>query len=185
MSEKVTAGSDFLGDIAPKFAEMNDDVLFGQIWSREQELSPKIRSMITVAGLMGAGILDESLRGHLEKALENGVKKEELVEIITHLAFYTGWAKAWSAFYMLKGILEKYTGESSCQSCSLFGLGNELKEKSHFNGKVYVNEIYGLDKPVLVDNVTFEPGCRNNWHIHQAGQTLLVTDGRGWYQEEG
>lgn len=66
----------------------------------------------------------------------------------------------------------------------LFDKGN-LIESEHFNGKVYIKEIYGFDRPVLIDNVTFEPGCRNNWHIHQVGQTLLVTNGRGWYQEEG
>lgn len=102
--KKVTAGRDYLGDFAPKFAELNDDVLFGEVWSREQQLSPRERSLITVSALMAMGILDQSLQGHLARAKENGVTKEEIVEVITHLAFYTGWPKAWAAFAMAKEI---------------------------------------------------------------------------------
>lgn len=94
----VTDGRDYLGNFAPKFAEINDDVLFGQVWSREKELSARDRSLITVAALMGSGITDQSLRGHLQKAKENGVTKDEMVEVVTQLAFYTGWPKAWSVF---------------------------------------------------------------------------------------
>ena len=67
----------------------------------------------------------------------------------------------------------------------LFGLGKESSDTEHFNGKVYVNEILDFEYPMLADTVTFAPGVRNNWHIHQAGQILMVTDGTGWYQEEG
>ena len=98
MSKNVTAGRDCLGTFAPQFAEFNDDVLFGQVWSREEQLSPRDRSMITVAALMGAGITDASLKGHIEKAKENGITKDEIVEIITQLAFYTGWPKGWAVF---------------------------------------------------------------------------------------
>ena len=72
--KKVTDGRDYLGDFAPKFAEINDDILFGQIWSREKELSARDRSLITVAALMGSGITDQSLRGHLQKAKGNDKK---------------------------------------------------------------------------------------------------------------
>ncbi len=94
----VTAGRDYLGNFAPQFAAINDDILFGQVWSREQQLPARDRSLITVAALMGAGITDTSLRGHLEKARENGVTKAEMVEVITQLAFYTGWPKGWAVF---------------------------------------------------------------------------------------
>lgn len=104
MTEKVTAGRDYLGDFAPKFAEINDDVLFGQIWSRQEQLSARDRSMITVAALMGAGITDTSMKSHLENAKKNGVTKEELVEIVTQLAFYTGWPKAWAVFAMAREV---------------------------------------------------------------------------------
>lgn len=103
-NKKVTAGRDAFGDFAPKFAEMNDDVLFGEIWSREKELSPRDRSLITVSALFGAGILDYSFQGHLQKAKENGITKEEITEVITQLAFYSGWPKAWAALFMAKEI---------------------------------------------------------------------------------
>jgi 4-carboxymuconolactone decarboxylase len=106
MEKRVTDGRDYLGTFAPTFAEINDDVLFGQVWSREHELSLRDRSMITIAGLMGAGILDQSLKGHLEKGRKNGITKGEIAEIITHLAFYTGWPKGWVAFSMAREVYE-------------------------------------------------------------------------------
>lgn len=102
--KKVTAGRDYLGDFAPKFAEINDDVLFGEVWSREQQLSARDRSLITVSALMASGILDSSLKAHLTKARENGITKDEIVEVITHVAFYAGWPKAWAAFYLAKEV---------------------------------------------------------------------------------
>ncbi len=102
--KKVTAGRDYLGDFAPKFAELNDDVLFGEVWAREEQLSLRDRSMTTVSALMAMGILDQSLKGHLLRAKENGITQEEIVEVITHLAFYTGWPKAWAAFSMAKEV---------------------------------------------------------------------------------
>lgn len=96
--KKVTDGRDYLGTFAPQFAAINDDVLFGEVWSRESELAPRDRSLITVAALMGAGITDTSMRGHLQKAKENGITKDEIVEVITQLAFYTGWPKGWAVF---------------------------------------------------------------------------------------
>ena len=102
--KKVTAGRDILGDFAPKFAALNDDVLFGEVWSREEQLSARDRSLITVAALMGSGILDSSLKHHLVKAKENGITKDEIVEVITHVAFYAGWPKAWAAFRLAKEV---------------------------------------------------------------------------------
>lgn len=101
---KVTAGRDKLGEFAPKFAELNDDVLFGQVWSREDKLSTRNRCIVTVTALMSSGILDDSLKFHLENAKNNGVTKEEIAEIVTHAAFYVGWPKAWAVFNMAKEI---------------------------------------------------------------------------------
>lgn len=101
---KVTAGRDELGDFAPKFAELNDDILFGEVWSREDILSVRDRSIVTVAVLMASGILDNSLKFHLLNAKNYGVTKEEIVEILTHAAFYAGWPKAWAAFRMAKEV---------------------------------------------------------------------------------
>ena len=103
-TQKVTAGRDQLGNFAPQFAELNDDVLFGQVWSRENELSHRDRSLITVTALMASGITDSSLSFHLQNAKKNGISKDEIVEVLTHLAFYTGWPKAWAVFRMAKEI---------------------------------------------------------------------------------
>ena len=103
---KVTAGRDQMGDFAPKFAELNDDVLFGEVWSREDELSLRDRSIITVTALMSGGILDDSLKFHIVNARNNGVTQTEMVEIITHAAFYAGWPKAWAALRMARSVYE-------------------------------------------------------------------------------
>lgn len=104
--KQVTAGRDALGEFAPKFAELNDDVLFGQVWSREAELSPRDRSLITVTALIASGILDSSLQHHMQRAKENGITQEEMAEAITHIAFYAGWPKAWAAFRTAKELYE-------------------------------------------------------------------------------
>ncbi|WP_066718793.1 carboxymuconolactone decarboxylase family protein [Clostridium sp. Marseille-P299] len=101
---KITAGRDELGKFAPKFAELNDDVLFAEVWSREDKLSARDRSIVTVTCLMASGILDNSLKFHLQNAKNHGVTKEEISEILTHAAFYAGWPKAWAAFRMAKEI---------------------------------------------------------------------------------
>lgn len=104
--EKVTAGRDALGEFAPKFAQLNDDILFGEVWSREDKLSARDRSIVTVVALMSSGILDSSLEFHLKNAKNHGVTKDEIAEILTHAAFYAGWPKAWAAFRMAKKIWE-------------------------------------------------------------------------------
>ncbi|HCE34315.1 MAG TPA: 4-carboxymuconolactone decarboxylase [Clostridiales bacterium] len=104
---KQTAGRDKLGDFAPKFAELNDDVLFGEVWSREQELSLRDRSLITVVALVSSGITDSSLKYHLQNAKNHGVTKTEMAEAITHIAFYVGWPKAWAAFNLAKGVYDE------------------------------------------------------------------------------
>ena len=101
---KQTAGRDQLGDFAPKFAELNDDVLFGEVWSREDKLPLCDRSIVTVTALMSQGLVDSSFKYHLMSAKNNGVTAEEMAEIITHAAFYAGWPKAWAAFRMAKEV---------------------------------------------------------------------------------
>lgn len=104
MTIKQTAGREQLGSFAPKFAELNDDVLFGEVWSREDKLSLRDRSLVTVVSLMSQGLTDESFRYHLITAKNNGITKDEIAEIITHAAFYCGWPKAWAVFRMAKEI---------------------------------------------------------------------------------
>lgn len=102
--KKQTAGRDALGAFAPKFAELNDDVLFGEVWAREAKLSPRDRSIVTVTILMTKGIFDNSLKYHISNARNHGVTAEEMAEILTHAAFYAGWPNAWAAFNLAKEI---------------------------------------------------------------------------------
>lgn len=186
--EKQTAGRKGLGEFAPKFAQLNDDVLFGEIWSREDRLSLKNRCMITIAGLMGKGCLDNSFKYHLMNAKNNGITKEEIAEIITHLAFYCGWPNAWAAFNMAKEVYNDKE-ESSQNHGGIFGIGEpNVNFAKYFIGNSYLKPLAKTDN-MFIANVTFEPGCRNNWHIHHSskdgGQILICVDGEGWYQEEG
>lgn len=103
---KVTAGRDEMGTFAPKFAQLNDDVLFGEVWSREEQLSPRDRSMVTVTALMASGILDSSLKYHILNAKNHGVTAQEMAELLTHAAFYAGWPKAWAALRLAKEVYE-------------------------------------------------------------------------------
>jgi 4-carboxymuconolactone decarboxylase len=186
--EKQTAGRDALGDFAPKFAALNDDVLFGEVWARTDVLSPKIRSIITVSALIGKGMVTDALKYHLQSARKNGVTKAEMAELLTHIAFYAGWPNAWAAFPMAQAV---YADDTMPESHGgFFGLGqpNDAYAK-YFIGQSYLNPVSQPDDPLAIFNVTFEPGCRNNWHIHHAtsggGQILICVDGEGWYQEAG
>ena len=100
---KQTAGRDNLGKLAPKFAELNDDVLFGEVWSREDKISARDRSLITISALFSAGLFPQ-LKSHIAIGKEHGITKEELVEVVTQLAFYCGWPKAWSTFPIIEEI---------------------------------------------------------------------------------
>ena len=105
MSKEPSAAQKLLGDIAPKLADLTDDVLFGDVWER-RGLSKRDRSLATVAALVALNRPDQ-LRFHLNFAVQNGVKKEELIEVITHLAFYSGWPNAVSAVMVAKEVLSK------------------------------------------------------------------------------
>ena len=112
MSEKIvqTAGRNQLGEFAPEFAHFNDDVLFGENWNN-QDIDVKTRCIITVVALMSQGITDSSLKYHIENAKSHGVTRQEMSAIITHVAFYAGWPKAWAVFNLAK---EVYLEDSSC-----------------------------------------------------------------------
>ena len=188
---KQTAGHDSLGDFAPKFAELNDNVLFGEVWSREDKLSLKSRSIVTISALIGKGIIDNSLKYHLMTAKNNGITKEEMAEILTHIAFYAGWPNAWAAFNMAKEVYTEEIKNSKEEHGGFFGLGEpNTAFAEYFIGNSYLKPLTNpKETKVFIANVTFEPGCRNNWHIHHAksegGQILICIDGEGWYQEEG
>jgi 4-carboxymuconolactone decarboxylase len=105
MSERPTNGRKAFGDIAPALAQYTDDVLFGDVWTRPG-LSPRDRSLITVAALV-AGYRTNELPFHLKRALENGVSRDELIELITHLAFYSGWPTASSALPIARRVFQE------------------------------------------------------------------------------
>ena len=103
--EKIvqTAGRNALDEFAPEFAHFNDDVLFGENWNNE-DIDLKTRCIITVVALMSSGVTDSSLKYHLENAKNNGVTAKEIAAVITHVAFYAGWPKAWAVFNMAKEV---------------------------------------------------------------------------------
>jgi 4-carboxymuconolactone decarboxylase len=105
MRKEPSAAEKMIGDFAPKLVELTDRVLFGDVWER-RELSKRDRSLATVAALIALNRPDQ-LRFHLGKALENGLKKEELIEVITHLAFYAGWPNAMTAIMIAKEVFSK------------------------------------------------------------------------------
>jgi len=193
MGEKIvqTAGRTALGDFAPDFAHYNDDVLFGENWNNE-DIDLKTRCVITVVALMASGITDSSLVYHLENARVHGVTKKEIAAIITHAAFYVGWPKGWAVFNMAKDVWKEdvSAGDAKAkhQSEMVFPIGKPNDGfAQYFIGKSYLAPV--STSQVGIFNVTFEPGCRNNWHIHHAdkggGQILVCVAGRGYYQEEG
>lgn len=189
MTIKQTAGRDSLGDFAPEFAHLNDDILFGEVWNRNDKLPLKLRSIVTVSALIGKGIVDSSLKYHLTTARKNGVTKSEMAEILTHIAFYAGWPNAWAAFNMAKEVYADEEAEAEGHG-GFFGLGEKNDAFApYFIGQSYLKQLTDEGAYLPIHNVTFKPGCRNNWHVHHAtkggGQVLICVEGEGWYQEEG
>ena len=192
MKKKIvqTAGREQLGDFAPAFAHLNDDVLFGEVWN-EEALDIKTKCIITVVSLMASGITDSSLNYHLINAKNHGVTKEEIAAVITHCTMYTGWPKGWAVFRLAKEVWNEETkaatGKDRFQNEIMFPIGEPNPYGQFFVGQSYLAPVSTEQLPIF--NVTFEPGCRNNWHIHHAksggGQLLICVGGRGYYQEWG
>lgn len=192
-----TAGRDQLGKFAPAFAHFNDDVLFGENWN-DAGIDHKTRCIVTVVALVSSGVADSSLSYHLRNAKNAGVTREEIAAVITHVAFYAGWPKAWAAFNQAKEIWTTdgagfesapgNAGRAEHEASMVFPVGapNDAFAQ-YFTGQSYLAPVSA--EQVGVYNVTFEPGCRNNWHVHHAkqagGQILVCVAGRGFYQEWG
>lgn len=189
---RQTAGRTQLGEFAPKFAELNDDILFGEVWSRTDKLSLRDRSVVTVTALVSSGIIDTSLMHHLQMAKNNGVTRTEIAEILTQVAFYAGWPKAWGAFRLATEVWNEPSDSTDARQRfeqeMIFPVGepNDAYAR-YFIGRSYLASV--STEQLNIANVTFEPGCRNNWHIHHAstggGQLLICVAGDGWYQEWG
>ena len=193
MSKKITqtAGRNQLGEFAPMFAHLNDDVLFGEVWNVEA-ISVKTKCIITVVSLMASGITDSSLTYHLQNAKAHGVTKEEIAAIITHATMYVGWPKGWAVFRLAKEVWNEaapeLTEKDRYQNTIFFPIGDPNDAfAQYFVGQSYLAPVSLEQVPIF--NVTFEPGCRNNWHVHHAtsggGQMLICVGGRGYYQEWG
>ncbi len=192
-----TAGRMQLGEFAPEFAHINDDILFGEVWSRNDILSLRDRSLVTLTSLISQGITDSSLKHHLQYAKNNGITRTEISEVITHMAFYSGWPKVWAAFNLAKEIWANgetvQNAEGKVEDSLNFPVGNpNTAYAKYFVGNSYLASLTpknlkeGENTVQPMSNVTFEPGCRNNWHIHHgARQILICVSGKGWYQEWG
>ena len=185
--EKIvqTAGRKALGEFAPDFAHYNDDVLFGENWNNG-DIDHKTRCIITVVALMSSGITDSSLKYHLENAKKAGVTRKEIAAVITHVAFYAGWPKAWAVFNMAKEVWTEEISDTDekakHQAEMVFPIGAPNDGfKQYFIGQSYLAPL--STSQVGIYNVTFEPGARTNWHKHSGGQILLVLAGEGRYQE--
>ena len=186
-----TAGRDALGEFAPKFAELNDDVLFGEAVWNDSTLSLHDHSLVTISILLGKGMVDSSFRSHLEMGKKHGITRKEIAALLTQAAFYAGWPNAWAGFRMAKEVWadnDAATEKERFQQQMIFPIGDpNTAYAKYFIGNSYLARI--STEQIPFSNVTFEPGCRNNWHIHQArkggGQMLVGVAGRGWYQEEG
>ncbi len=164
--EKITqtAGRDQLGSFAKNFAHFNDDILFGENWNGG-DIDLKTRCIITIVSLISQGIVDSSLKYHLQNAKKHGVKKSEIASIITHNAFYAGWPKAWAAFNLAKEVWNENLSDADSSKMShedsmLYPIGDENPYGKYFVGKSYLYPI--CKEQVSMYNVTFEPGCRNN-----------------------
>ena len=187
---KQTAGRDQLGTIAPLFAHLNDDVLFGEVWDQEA-IDIKTKCIVTVTTLMASGITDASLAHHLANAKAHGVSRDEIVAVVTHAAMDCGWPKGWAVFRMIKEVWgeDEQVGATSVDESQglsdIFPMGEPNDAYAqYFIGRSWLAPLG--DPQLGADNVAFEPGCRNNWHVHhKGGQVLICVAGRGWYQEWG
>ena len=185
-----TAGREALGQFAPLFAEANDDFLFGKVWN-DPSVDVKTRCLLTVTALVASGMTDSALQYHLQNAKEHGVTQEEIAGVLTHVGFYAGWPKAWAAFGMAKKVWAEeapLTDKDRFQQEIMFPIGAPNDGYAqYFAGQSYLAPV--STEQVKIFNVTFEPGCRNNWHIHHAdkggGQMLICVGGKGIYQAWG
>jgi len=183
-----------MGDIAPKLAELTDEVLLGDVWERPG-LAKRDRSLITVAALIALGRPDQ-LRSHIRLARQNGVTEAELVETITQLAFYSGWPNAISAVGVARDVFNEDAGQEKKRAARAEQAAVVTKAGSqpsvagdavNFTGAVRVDSRFQRPSPARVGGgvVSFEPGARTAWHTHPLGQSLIVTAGNGQVQHWG
>jgi 4-carboxymuconolactone decarboxylase len=192
-ARRRTAVQESAGVVAPPLAALTNDVLFGDLW-RRPGLAPRDRSLVTVAALIANGQA-EQMPFHVNRAMDAGLTEAQLSEAVTHLAFYTGWPRAMSAVPVVKTILAN-RAPAAFQVAGTTGPviriqrhGGQLPRTgaaSNFTGTVRVASGFQAEAPARIAGgiVTFEPGARTAWHTHPLGQTLIVTAGCGWVQQD-
>jgi 4-carboxymuconolactone decarboxylase len=175
-----------LGPIAPKLAQLTNDVVFADLW-RRTDLSPRDRSLVTIAALSAGGDGDQ-LAFHVQRGLENGLTQPQIVEALTHLAFYAGWPKANAAIGVAGKVFARQEVATMSQ-VQVIRPGQEPKAgpADYFTGSVSVASPFKGTGAARLGGatVTFQPGAHTNWHTHPLGQLLIVTAGHGWVQVEG
>lgn len=186
---RASAVKERVAPVSLKLAELTNGVLFGDLW-RRTDLSPRDRSLVTIAALAAAGDGDQ-LDFHLRRGLENGLARSELSEAITHLAFYAGWPKAMAASGVAKTVFESRRDAVSNVEPKLqvtpAGQSPTPGPDNYFTGSVSVASRFEATGGARLGGatVTFQAGGHTNWHTHPLGQLLIVTAGRGWVQVEG
>ncbi|KQV82126.1 carboxymuconolactone decarboxylase family protein [Rhizobium sp. Root1220] len=174
---------------APMLAELTNRVLFGDLWQRP-DLSARDRTLVTMAALIANG-QPEQLPFHTNRAMDNGLTRQEASEVVTHVAFYAGWPRAMSAVPALTKVFE--TREASALVApddvrvTRAGEGRAAAPEHYFTGKVETSGFYRGDAPARIGGATvsFMAGARTAWHTHPLGQTLLIVSGKGLVQKEG
>lgn len=163
--------------VAPKFAQLTNDVVFDNLW-RRSDLTVRDRSLVTLSALAAMGD-DDQLDFYLRRGVESGLTREQIAEAFTHLAFYAGWSKATKAMMATARAL----GQMSATTAPTV----KTEASSNFTGSVSVTQPFTGSGGSRLGGatVTFEPGARTKWHVHSFGQLLVVTAGRAWVQIEG
>ncbi|MBN7806696.1 carboxymuconolactone decarboxylase family protein [Agrobacterium rosae] len=175
---------------AMSLADLTNRVLFGDLWQRP-DLSARDRSLVTMTALVAVG-QPEQLPFHANRAMNNGLTPPEASEVLTHVAFYSGWPRAMSAVPVLKQVFENRKGiQVSAPQANITitpaGAGAAPAPAEYFTGNVHISGRYQADAPARIGGATvsFSAGARTAWHTHPLGQTLFIVSGRGWVQKEG
>lgn len=187
---RAAAVDRIVAPVAPRFASLTNDVVFGDLW-RRTDLSPRDRSLVTIAALAAGGD-SEQLRFHIGRGMENGLTEAQVSEALTHLAFYAGWPKASAAVGIAAQVIADHrdAGATSADPgvrVTPPGRSPAAGPARYFAGAVAVTSPFkGTgDASLGGGTVTFQPGAHTNWHTHPLGQLLIVTAGHGWVQADG
>lgn len=176
--------------VAPKLAQLTNDVVSEDLW-RRSDLSPRDRSLVTIAALAANGDNDQ-LALHVRRGMANGLTRVQIGEALTHLAFYAGLPRATAAAAVAATAMGTETNSSETAGADRLivvepGKQERTASASNFTGSVTVaSNFAGTGGSRLGGaTVTFQPGARTHWHSHPLGQLLVVTKGEGWVQVEG